>query len=282
MSLETAIATMDAKKSAIMAVIPTTMRETMEWQMIRQSVAAAIRGNDSLQRADPMPIFNSAMYISRLGLEIGGHGGEAFLVPFKGKCTPMIGVRGKEVLAIRSGHVDSINSGVLHEFDLHDHDLSEAFLTHKLDWTRDDRGKALGAWAKVYLTGSPRPLLELMPECDFQQIVKSVMRRNKGKLSPSYREWPDEQRRNRVLSRLLKRTPKSKDMARVLFDEHHFDQGVQVTPTGYADVIDAETIPNVDLTYDDPPERERSEPKVDEPKTDPQNENPAPKKGQMP
>lgn len=252
MSLNAAIATLDAKKEAIMSVIPTTMRDTMEWQMVRQSVASALRANDKLAKADPVTIYLSALYICRLGLEIGGHGGEAFLVPFKGKCTPMIGVRGKELLAYRSGAVDRVMSGVIHEHDIYDHDLASGMLVHKLDFNKSDRGRALAAWARVWLKGSPHPYLEIMAESDFQRIVESVKKRNNNKLSPAYAAWPDEMRRNRVLSRCLKRIPKSKDLTRTLTEEFAIETGAPISEAGHVDVIDITDIPDVPLTYDEP------------------------------
>lgn len=248
MSLQTAIATLDQKKQAILAVIPKTLRGEMEYQQIRQSIATAIRGNEKLGECSPMSIYTSAMYITRLGLEIGGHGGEAFLVPFAGVCTPMIGVRGKEVLAIRSGHVQRIMSGVIHENDIHRHDLADGSLSHQIDFTKSDRGRPLAAWARVWLRGSPEPILELMTEGDFQKIVEGVKKKNRGKLSPSYAAWPDEMRRNRVLSRALKRVPKSKDIARVLSDETTLDHGsVAISDDGLVDVENAPV-----ATYEDP------------------------------
>ena len=170
MSIDTAMATIDIKKQALLSVVPKSLQGEMEWQHIRQSVAAALRGSEKLAKCDPLTIYTSAMYIVRLGLDIGGHEGHAFLVPFKGKCTPMIGVRGKEVLCYRSGFTDRIMSGVFHQHDRYDFDLADGSCTHKLDLTRSERGDALGAWTRVWLKGRPDPVLEVMTEGDFIKI----------------------------------------------------------------------------------------------------------------
>ncbi|NRA03755.1 MAG: recombinase RecT [Myxococcales bacterium] len=254
MSIQTAIATMDAKQQAILAVIPASMRAEMDYQGIRQSVAAAIRGNPRLGECSPESIYTSAMYISRLGLDIGGHEGQAFLVPFAGQCTPMIGVRGKEVLAYRSGAVDRIMSGVIRENDIFDHNLADGSLSHKLDLRNADRGKALGSWARVWMKGSPHPYLEIMTESDFEFIVEGIRAKNRGNLSGAYTNFPDEMRRNRVLSRCLKRIPKSKDkeLSRVLYESHALEVGeAKPNAEGRADVIEAEIVPEVRLSYDD-------------------------------
>lgn len=265
MSIQTAIATMDAKKQAILAVIPASMRAEMDYQGIRQSVAAAIRGNPRLGECSPESIYTSAMYISRLGLDIGGHEGQAFLVPFAGQCTPMIGVRGKEVLAYRSGAVDRIMSGVIRENDIFDHNLADGMLLHKLDLRNADRGRALGAWARIWIKGSPHPYLEIMTEADFEFIVEGIKSKNRGKLSGAYQNFPDEMRRNRVLSRALKRIPKSKDkdLSRVLSESHAIEVAeVKITDKGFADVIDAEPVGEIveadfEVVPDEPVDRRR-------------------------
>jgi len=291
LSIETAIATLEAKKTQMMQVVPNTMRDLVEWEHIVSSVADSIRANPKLQNADPVTVYLSTKYLIRLGLDIGGYGGQGFLVPFWNSskqcydCTAMVGVRGKETLAYRSGFVDRIMSNVFHANDVFDYDLGSGDLTHKYDLHNADRGPALASWARVWLKGSPHPYLEIMTEADFVKIRDGVEARNKGKLSPAYKLWPSEMRRNRVLSRALKRIPRSKDLTQVLREEYAIETGSRIGEDGKVhDFVTAtpEHIPNVDVTEPQAPDNEDPEPKAEDAKTGPENENPAPKKGEMP
>jgi recombinational DNA repair protein RecT len=167
-------------------------------------------------------------------------------------------------------------SGVIRENDIFDHNLADGMLLHKLDLRNADRGRALGAWARIWIKGSPHPYLEIMTEADFEFIVEGIKSKNRGKLSGAYQNFPDEMRRNRVLSRALKRIPKSKDkdLSRVLSESHAIEIAeVKIGDNGFADVIDAEVIggavieadfevvPDVPKTYgdgdEDPPADKR-------------------------
>ncbi len=285
MSLKMAIATIDSHKTAILSVVPPTLRDQFQWEAIRQSVALSIRASAKLAKCSPESIYASAMYITRLGLNIGGHQQQAWLIPYAGQCKPQIGAQGRIELAYRSGKIRRIIAEVVRENDEFRFNMADGSCHHTWDLRKSDRGPIIGSYARAWTTFSEDPILEILTEADFDVIQSEVKRKNRG-LPDTYRLWGGEMRKRSVVNRILKRCPKSVDIMEALTNDARIEVGearVSVTD-GRVEVIDAEPveIPNVDLTYDDPPENERPEPKVDEPKTDPQNENPAPKKGQMP
>lgn len=62
-------------------------------------------------------ILKSAADAARYGLVLGGAMGQCYFVPFKDKCTLVVGYRGYEALAYRSGQVRAIQSGIVYEGD---------------------------------------------------------------------------------------------------------------------------------------------------------------------
>ncbi len=238
MSMKQALATLDAKRTSIIEGTPTTLQAALTFESIRQAVALSFIENEKLGKCDTQSVYAAVLYLVRLGLEIGGHAQQSWLIPYGTKCTPQVGVQGKIELAIRSGKVSRILVGVFHENDLFDFDLADGSCQHKMDLRKSDRGKAVGAWCRIWLTTAVDPVLEVMPEADFQTIVEQVKKRNYGKLSPAYKLYPDEMRKRSVISRAMKRVPKSRDLAKVLSDAWRLDQGASVSVKG--DVIDAE------------------------------------------
>ncbi|MCK5495024.1 MAG: recombinase RecT, partial [Hyphomicrobiaceae bacterium] len=143
--------------------------------------------------------------------------------------------------------IDRILTGVAHAHDDYEFDLASGYLRHTFDPTLNDRGPAVFAWARVWVKDSTDPLTEIMPAADFQKIEDAAKKKNRGKLSPAYKQWRDEMFRRSVLSRCLKRAPKSTDIAEVLNRESSFaastdpiDVSWTDAGTSAPDVIDAE------------------------------------------
>jgi len=242
--MKAALALLDSRQDTILRVIPKTMRGILAWENIRTSVAMALASNRTLRNADPQSVYSSVLYILNLGLEIGGHGQQAFLVPFKSKCTPMIGAQGKIELAYRSGRIAFIRSAVVYENDQFALDLASGTISHQPELRRD-RGKVLCTWASIGVKGMTDPLVELLTERDFEQIRDDSARRNRGKLSPAYKNWPDEMRRRSVINRALKRAPKSRDLWELLSTEFAVEHGAPVVVRDDRVVIDAEDLPAI-------------------------------------
>lgn len=236
MSLKSAIATIQTKETQLVAGTPQTLKAAMTVETILQSVALAFHENPKLAKCTDLSVYFSVLYLVRLGLEIGGHAQQAWLVPFKDQCTPMVGVQGKIELAARSGKVARILVGVFCEHDEYDFDLGDGSLSHKLDLRAKTRGDPVGAWCRIWLTTHPDPVLEVMPIADFLKIQDDIVART-GKLSAAHKNWPGEMFKRSVISRALKRVPKSKDLAKMLSDEWRLDRGARVNED--SDVIDA-------------------------------------------
>lgn len=236
MSLHTALATIETKRTQLIAGTPQTLKAALTYETIEQSVALAFHENPKLAKCTDLSVYFSVLYLVRLGLEIGGHAQQAWLIPYGKECTPRVGVQGKIELAIRSGKVARILCNVFFEHDLYDFDLGDGSLTHKIDLRAKTRGDPVGAWCRIWLTSHPDPLLEVMPLADFLKIQDDIVAQA-GSLSPAHQNWPGEMFRNSVLKRALKRAPKSKDLMQALSDDWKLQRGARVNEDSH--VIDA-------------------------------------------
>lgn len=238
--MKAALALLDSRQLVIMQVLPATMRELMTWESIRTSVATALASNPRLSEADPQSVYASALYILRMGLEIGGPAQQAYLVPFKGHCTPMIGAQGKIELAMRSGRIEALTTQIVYERDVFEFD----FLQPDRNSHRPaigDRGQPVCCYAAIWIKGARIPLVEIMSKADFEQIRADAKKRSGGKMSPAWENWPTEMWRRSALNRALKRAPKSRDLWEVLSSQAALDLGgrVSANKAGRVEVIDA-------------------------------------------
>ncbi|MCK5089401.1 MAG: recombinase RecT [Hyphomicrobiaceae bacterium] len=253
MSTEIIVSHLHAKRGALAAAVPKTFRGALTQESIVQAVGLACERSPNLRKCDPQTVYTSVLFLVRMGLDVSGYTGEAYLVPFynskagRHECTPMVGQQGKIAMAYRSGKIDRILTGVAHAHDDYEFDLASGYLRHTFDPTLNDRGPAVFAWARVWVKDSTDPLTEIMPAADFQKIEDAAKKKNRGKLSPAYKQWRDEMFRRSVLSRCLKRAPKSTDIAEVLNRESSFaastdpiDVSWTDAGTSAPDVIDAE------------------------------------------
>lgn len=232
---------LNQKKDAILGAVPQTFRAALTWERIMQSVGMALAKNPKLGDCEPHTVYTSLLEILGKGLDVGMDG-QAYLVPYKGQCTAMIGAQGKIELAYRSGMIDKIVCQVVYEGDTIEMDLADGSIRHPMSKEylvaiaedADARGAMIAAYARVWVKGVHEPMLELMTLGDFKKIKAAAMERT-GKLGPAYKLWESEMFRRSVLNRALKRAPKSRDLMEVLNRETELEE---VDPLN---VIDADT-----------------------------------------
>lgn len=96
-----------------------------------------------LLECDRQSLFNAAMSAAILGLEVDGVTGQAYLLPFKNRAQLVVGYKGYNTLAARSGI--TITGAVVREGDEFDYQLgSAAYVRHK---PKGSKGKITHAWA---------------------------------------------------------------------------------------------------------------------------------------
>ena len=164
------------------------------------------------------------------GLIPGKQLGEAYIIPYAGKAQFIPGIRGIERLILESGDYTFIVSSAVCENDKFKlpHISSNGMV---VDFEMsEDRGNMKGCFATVW-TKEGYQLSEYM---NLDQIFQAVMKSKskggavplvKGKtlqdirnLGGAYRDFPEEQARNRVTARLAKRLKKSNRLSEALTD----------------------------------------------------------------
>jgi recombination protein RecT len=93
-------------------------------EIVSSAISAIVTAEPKVQAAlvacSGTSILKAVADAARFGLTIGTVMGQAYLVPFKGKCQLMVGYRGLESLAYRSGRVRLIQSATVYEGDTYD------------------------------------------------------------------------------------------------------------------------------------------------------------------
>ena len=134
-------------------------------RMIR-TVVISLERTPKLLECDRQTVFNAAMTFGVLGLEVDGATGQGFMIPFGRTAQPVIGYKGYNTMAGRSGY--SIRGAVVREGDTFDIDYGrDQPIIHKPDWktTAKDR-RILGAWALAVANNRPPiPSFLTIDEC---------------------------------------------------------------------------------------------------------------------
>lgn len=231
-----ALVLLEGRAGALHDALPTTLRGRMTAAAIVQAVAMAIEKSDALQRCSPKSIYLSVLQATRLGLDVST--GEAYLVPFKGECTLIVGYQGKIAMAMRTGMYSRILAGVCYERDTWELDEASGHLSVR-PYLEGDRGRPLFAWARAWVLGQKgEPSFQaILPWVDFEKIKTAASSRTGGKLSPAYKEWPERMAIRSALNRLFKTAPQSRDLLDVIASAQPEERAVM------ADVIDDDDVP---------------------------------------
>ncbi len=117
--------------------------KTMPVERLMRTVMISVERLPQLLQCDRQSIFNAAMSAACLGLEVDGVTGQAYLIPFKGRAQLVIGYKGFNTLAARSGI--TITGAVVRAGDEFDYQLgSAAYVRHK---PKGSKAPITHAWA---------------------------------------------------------------------------------------------------------------------------------------
>lgn len=177
----------------------------------------------ALLECSPVSLIGGMLTAASLGLEIGAHLGQAYLVPFKGQATFVLGYKGMITLAHRSGHITSLVSNVVYEGDEFSMELGSKPNIHHVPELDGDRGKPRLYYACATLTNGgvifDRPLT--------LADVEKIRQASPGSRNPKgpWATWPEEMARKSAVRRLSKYLPLSPDMGTALSIDDALDQG---------------------------------------------------------
>lgn len=179
--------------------------------MIRLAVFE-FANNEYLQRCTPESVYASLVTAAQLGLEPSGVRGEAYLVPFKGRCTLVPGWRGLIKLALRSKAVKAFYSHLVYEGDEFVVKLgTEPAIHHVPLLNSGTEGREIIAAYAVALMENGAVDIEPMDRYELDKIRAFAASNRGGKDGPAYSQWADQMYRKAPVRRLAKRLPLGDD-----------------------------------------------------------------------
>lgn len=231
-----------AMKDGIAAALPSVMTP----ERFTRIALSAVSNNPKLAQCTPDSFLGAMMTAAQLGLEPNTPLGQAYLIPYGGKCQFQLGYKGLIDLAYRSGEVSIVQAHTVHANDKFEYELG---LDPKLRHipASGDRGDPTHYYA-MFRT----------KDGGFGFTVMSVdeVKAHAQKHSQSYKSGPwqtnfDEMAKKTVLKRALKYAPLKSDFVRGLAQDEtvkneigedmadipSIDEYVEVDP-GTGEVID--------------------------------------------
>lgn len=224
----------------------------------------AVSTNETLAKCTPVSIFLSCIKGFALGLEVNGALNMAYLIPYKNRlgiyeAQFMPSYLGLIELARRSGEISSICANPVYERDeITVQEGSERIFVHKPDIFQADRGKIIGYYA-IYHNKDGSFDYEIMDMKELDKIRRSSKTSNNG----PWVDWEGEMYKKSVLKRLLKRAPKSVELAKAIDLDHKAAMGEKQSKD--LDFID---IDGLDLSDDSKKSKFENIPPIKEPATD--------------
>lgn len=172
---------------------------------------SAVSNNPALQKCTPLSFISAMMNAAQLGLEPNTPLGQAYLIPYKGRCQFQLGYKGLIDLAYRSGEVKSIQAQVVYENDEFEFEFGlDPKLKHKP--ARSSRGEAVYYYAVFKLVNGGEGF-EVMSKEDILEHAK--------KYSKTFDNGPwqtnfDEMAKKTVLKKALKYAPMKTDFIKAM------------------------------------------------------------------
>lgn len=139
----------------IMEVLPAS--STLNAEKIMRLALMEVSASRSLLDCDPNSIARACVQAASLGLMVGGLLGEAYLVPYKGKCTLIPGYKGLVKLAHQGLAISSFTVRLVYAEDHFDPEYgTHPKITHrpKLDGVRGDEAIVAGYSVAVMRDGA--------------------------------------------------------------------------------------------------------------------------------
>lgn len=197
--------------------VPTAGLALLRPERVARLVMIECGRSPTLLACTPESIVGGMLTAASLGLEIGAHAGEAYLVAFNAtdqktgnriaRAQLIIGYKGLVRLALRSPAVESIAAHVVREGDLFHCRLgSSPAIEHE---PRDASEKATHYYAIAFLKGGGVAFDRPMTKADVEKIRKRSKAKNSGPWTTDF----DEMARKTVVRRLCKLLPASAELA---------------------------------------------------------------------
>jgi phage RecT family recombinase len=121
-------------------------------ERLMRSIMISVEKTPALLRADRQSLLNASMSAACLGLEVDGVTGQAFFIPFAGKAQLVIGYKGMNTMAARSGY--TVQGSVVRDGDGFDYELGDkGYVRHKPKL--GNKAPIIAAWATASSNNRP-------------------------------------------------------------------------------------------------------------------------------
>ena len=159
-STNTALVALEEQLTPLAPRFEAALAGMMPVERLIRTVMVSVERLPKLLECDRQSIFTAAMSAACLGLEVDGVTGQAFLIPFKNRAQLVIGYRGFNTLAARSGI--TITGAVVREGDAFEYEKgSGVFVRHKPLLEGAAVRRIVAAWACANHAERP-PVIEIM------------------------------------------------------------------------------------------------------------------------
>lgn len=198
-----------SRKDSLQSLMP----EHVDGTWFLAEVRLAIARSPGLMECDEVSVFDSITTCAQLGLSPSGRLGSAYLIPFAGKCTLVIGYKGYLDLAFRSGEVKGMQAQVVYQKDFFEWEEGLApVLKHKRS-EEDNPGALRAVYAVAEMKDGYKSFV-VMTRREVEAIkARSPGARKKG--SPWFSDEPEMWKKTAV-RRLIKMLPLSPQKAQGL------------------------------------------------------------------
>lgn len=180
----------------------------MDADRLARIALTVVRRDPNLAKCNPYSFAGALLTAAQLGLE-PGVGGEAYLVPYKGECTLIIGYQGFAKLFWQHPLAKHLDAQAVHENDEFDYAYGLGqYLRHKP--AHGDRGKVTDYYAVAELTTGGSAFVVLSAD-EVKRLRGGKVGTSGGIADPMH--WME---RKTALRQLVKMLPKSAELNRAL------------------------------------------------------------------
>jgi len=213
---------LQAHRQELSGLIP--MWSGLAWAHVVATALEVASENTYILQCSADSVLRSVKQACEFGLSFAKAGGQAYLVPFKGQCTLIIGYRGLMDLARRSADVTSLQSGVVHKGDRFEVHLGSApRVVHEPDQSASHEDKNVVGAYSIATHRSGTQSVEYMPLEDIKKIRSRSKASAKGPWVTDFAEMCRKTVERRHLKRLSWKAEDKAFMERVIAHDNATD-----------------------------------------------------------
>lgn len=196
------------REATFQGLLPDGLKASWFLGEVRVAVARA----PGLTDCTNLSIIDALTTCAQLGLSPSGRLGSAYLIPYKTKCTLVIGYRGYVDLAYRSGDVESFHAEVVHEKDTFIHEEGLQPVLKHIRTEEDNPGPLRAAYAVARMKGGGVAHVVM-----FRREVLAIKARGHSRTDSPWATDEAEMWKKTTVRRLIKLLPLSPTRAKDLY-----------------------------------------------------------------